>query len=134
MKPKTEQLLNKATRAIRSAEQVLAADDVDFAASRAYYAMFYVATAFLNERGLQFKKHGGVHAALAEQFVKTGQLDPKFHSWLVDAFDERIQGDYDVVSEMDAAAVTAMLQRAREFLDVARQYLARSSPTTPGGV
>ncbi len=34
-----------------------------------------------------------------------------------------IQGDYDVVSEVDAEAVTAMLRQAREFLAAAQRYL-----------
>ena len=123
MKPATEKLLKKAFRSIRAAERLLREDDVDFAASRAYYAMLYVAEGLLNERALQFKKHGGVHAAFAEQFVKTQQMDPKFHRWLIDAFDERVQGDYDIESEVDAAAVTATIQQAREFLEAAQRYL-----------
>ena len=34
-----------------------------FAASRAYYAMFYAAEALLQSRGLAFSKHSAVHAA-----------------------------------------------------------------------
>ena len=124
MKPETEKLLQKASRSIRAAEKLLTEGDVDFAASRAYYALFYVAEALLNERELQFKKHGGVHGAFAEHFIKTKQLDPKFHRWLVDAFDERIQGDYEVESQIDSAIVKTTIQQAGEFLQVARQYLA----------
>ncbi len=123
MKLESEKLLNKASRSIRAAEKLLADRDIDFAASRAYYAMFYIAEALLNERELKFKKHGGVHSAFAEQFVKTKELDPKFHSWLADAFDERIQGDYNVESEVDSEAVTTMIQHAKEFLQEARRYL-----------
>jgi uncharacterized protein (UPF0332 family) len=124
MKPATEKLLEKAARSIRAAERLLKDDDMDFATSRAYYAMLYVAEALLNERALRFKKHGGVHAAFAQQFIKTHQMDPKFHRWMVDAFDERIQGDYDVESAMDAEEVTAMIERAREFLQEAQRFLA----------
>lgn len=127
MKSATEKLLKKAFRSIRAAEQLLAAGDVDFSASRTYYAMFYVAEALLNERELRFKKHGGVHAAFAQQFVATKQMDPKFHRWLVDAFDERIQGDYDVESAVDAEAVATMIQRAREFLQTTQRYLKNQS-------
>ncbi len=124
MKSETEKLLQKASRSIRAAERLLKEGDVDFAASRVYYALFYIAEGLLNERELQFKKHGGVHSAFAEQFIKTKQMDPKFHRWLVDAFDERIQGDYEVESAVDAKDVTATLEQAREFLQAARQHLA----------
>ncbi|MBI4314117.1 MAG: HEPN domain-containing protein [Candidatus Omnitrophica bacterium] len=123
MKPETEKLLQKSFRSIGAAERLLKEGDVDFAASRAYYALFYVAEALLNERDLQFKKHGGVHGAFAEHFIKTKQMDTKFHSWLVDAFDERIQGDYEVESQVDSAIVKTTIQQAQEFLQAAQQYL-----------
>ena len=84
-----------------------------------------MAEALLNERDLQFRKHGGVHGAFAEHFIKTKQMDPKFHSWLVDAFDERIQGDYEVESQVDSAIVKTTIQQAQEFLQAAQQYLTR---------
>jgi len=90
MKKKTAQLLDKAARGIAAADSLLARGDTDFAAGRAYYAMFYVAEALLNECGLGFSKHTAVHASFGEQFAKTGHLDPKFHCWLIDAFDKRI--------------------------------------------
>ena len=124
MKPETEKLLQKASRPIRAAERLLEEGDVDFAASRGYYALFYVAEALLNEKNLQFKKHGGVHGAFAEHFIKTKQMDPKFHSWLVDAFDERIQGDYQVESEMDSKDVAIMIGQAQEFLQEANRRLS----------
>ena len=123
MKQATGQLLDKAERAIRAAETLLDQSDADFAAGRAYYAMFYVAEALLNERGLGFSKHSAVHAAFGEQFAKTGQLDPKFHRWLLDAFDKRLEGDYGTDIKLLAQDVMAMITQAREFLQQARVHL-----------
>jgi uncharacterized protein (UPF0332 family) len=78
MKEGTRQLLDKAARAIRAAATLVRDDNLDFAAGRAYYAMFYVAEALLHERDLGSKKHGGVHALFGEHFAKTGIVDPKF--------------------------------------------------------
>jgi uncharacterized protein (UPF0332 family) len=79
-------------------------DDVEFAVGRAYYAMFYATEAMLGEKGLKFRKHGGVHGAFGEHFVKTGILDKKFHKWLIDAFNKRITSDYgmDILVGRDA--------------------------------
>jgi len=90
MKPESRRLLDKAARAIRAAETLLREDDADFAAGRAYYAMFYAAEALLFERGLQFRKHGAVHGAFGEHLVRSGILDARLHRWLLDAFDVRI--------------------------------------------
>lgn len=57
----------------------------DFAASRAYYAMFYVAGALLATRGLSYSKHSTVIVALGREYAKEGRLDAKFHRWLIAA-------------------------------------------------
>lgn len=123
MKDETRKLLDKAIRAIRAAEHMLREGDADFAAGRAYYAMFYVAEALLNEKDLRFRKHGGVHSAFGEHFAKSGLLDPKFHRRLLDAFDKRIQADYGVEAVITREDVVSMIGQSREFLHEARRYL-----------
>lgn len=43
MKEQTRKLLDKSAHAIRAARLLLENDETDFAAGRAYYAMFYAA-------------------------------------------------------------------------------------------
>ena len=50
MKDNTRQLVDKAGRAIEAAENLRASGYGEFAAGRAYYAMFYVVEALLNEK------------------------------------------------------------------------------------
>jgi len=116
MKLESRRLLDKAARAIRAAETLLREGDADFAAGRTYYAMFYAAEALLFERGLQFRKHGAVHGAFGEHLVRPGILDTRFHRWLLDAFDVRIQGDYGVDAVVSPEEVRAMIDQAGEFL------------------
>ena len=123
MKQKTGQLLEKAQSAIEAAELLLHGEKGEFAAGRAYYAMFYVTEALLFERGLEFSKHSGVHAAFGEHFAKTKQLDPKFHRYLLEAFESRLDADYGVDIILSAEATQELIARAHEFLAVARQYL-----------
>jgi uncharacterized protein (UPF0332 family) len=124
MKESSRLLVIKARRAIEAAETLLENGYPDFATGRAYYAMFYIAEALLNEKELRFSKHGGVHGAFGEHYVKTGLFDTKFHRWLLDAFEQRIEGDYasDVlIIDRDAME---LIDHAKEFLDRAEQYLA----------
>jgi uncharacterized protein (UPF0332 family) len=127
VKDRTRKLLGKAARAIHAAKTLLGEGDVDFAAGRAYYAMFYVAEALLNEKDLRFRKHGGVHAAFGEQFIKTGLLDSKFHRWILDAFDKRIQGEYGVEAVLTQEDVVQMIHQADEFLREVQRYLGTTS-------
>lgn len=119
----TPALLEKAERSVRAAENLLRHGDPDFAASRAYYAMFYVAEALLREEGLEFSKHAGVHAAFGRAFAKSGRVDPNYHRWLLDAFDQRIAGDYGIEPSLSIDDARIQIDRAREFLAEARRQL-----------
>jgi len=130
MKRKTQQLLNKAREAVEAAEILLEAGKNDFAAGRAYYAMFYVAEALLFEKGLEFRKHGGVHAEFGEHFVKAGELDAKFHRYLLEAFEARLEADYGVDIVLSKEAVTTLIDRAKEFLKDASDYLETADGKT----
>jgi uncharacterized protein (UPF0332 family) len=71
-------LLNKERDSLRGAK-LLAADGLhDFAASRAYYTMFYIAEALLLGEGLSFSKHTAVIAAFGRRFARTGVVPAGF--------------------------------------------------------
>ena len=130
MNDSSNKLVEKAARAIAAGESSLRDGHTEAGANRAnraYYAMFYLAEALLNERGLRFRKHGGVHSAFGEHFVKTHVLDPCYHRWLLAAFNKRITADYGVDAELSVTEVEEMLTQAREFLKVAREFLESSS-------
>jgi len=123
MKEETRLLLEKAERALQAAQTLLDTGDTEFSAGRVYYAMLYGAQALLRENDLQFSKHSGVHAAFGQHFAKTGVIDPKYHRWLLDAFDERLQGDYGFQVRLTVEAVAARLEQAHEFLGEIKRYL-----------
>lgn len=116
-------LLDKAARAIRAAESLRRDGNLDFAAGRAYYAMLYVARALLGEAGVRPRKHGGVHTAFGEQFVKSGKLDAKYHRMLLDAYDRRLEGDYGISTAITEDDVDGMVRQAKEYLEMGRQNL-----------
>ena len=95
----------------------------DFAAGRAYYAMFYVAQALLQTKGLTFSKHGSTLAAFGQHFVKTGEVEPQYHKFLLKAFGARILGDYSVTQHVTPETVTEMIEQAKLFLELAERLL-----------
>jgi uncharacterized protein (UPF0332 family) len=82
MTPEQSALLSKAYDSVRAAKLLSDAELYDFAVSRAYYAMFYMAEAFLLGVGLSFSRHAGVIAAFGERFAKTGIVPVEFHRYL----------------------------------------------------
>jgi uncharacterized protein (UPF0332 family) len=125
LKESTKKFLEKAFRSVQAAERLTKVADAEFGVGRAYYAMFYAAQALLNEKGLRFRKHAGVHSAFAEQFVKSGLIDKRYHRWLLAGFSKRITADYGIEAELTLEDATLLIGQAREFLGAAKTFLEK---------
>ena len=86
--------LDRSVQSIEAARQLTSNGYFDFAASRAYYAAFYAATAVLLQEGLELSKHSAVIASIHQRFVKTGKLDKEQGKTLNWLFELRGVGDY----------------------------------------
>ncbi len=123
MIPEIEELLHKAKRSILAAEVLFRQGDYDFAASRAYYSMFYLAEACLLSKTLSFSKHSGVISGFNQHFVKTGMFEEKYSAMLRNAFSQRNIGDYGIAQHTDEEAARTVIDDAKEFLAVTEPYL-----------
>jgi len=118
-------LLERSERAIRSGRLLAPDGDLDGAASRLCYAMFYVAEALLETKGFSFTSHHAVLAAYGEHFAKTRELDPRFHRALLHAFQQRQLGDYSVIATVEPEVIETLAADATDFLQAAPEWLAR---------
>jgi uncharacterized protein (UPF0332 family) len=124
MKDATQQLMLNAEETLNAAQVWLDEDYLRDAVNRAYYAVFYIAEALLNEKDIRFKKHGAVHGAFAQQYIKTGLFDAKYHRLVLTAFGKRMLGDYDEAAQFKAEEVKQTIAEAQGFLQAAKDYLA----------
>jgi len=109
-------LLLKVKQSLQAAKLLLANNYPDYATSRAYYTMFYIAEAFLIGEGLAFSKHSAVIAAFGREFAKPQRVPVDFHRFLIEAQELRTIGDY---GQLDAVSI----DQAAEQLDRAEQFL-----------
>ena len=116
-------LLTKARRSVAAAQRLAASGDLDFAVSRAYYALFYTAQAFLLGRGLRFSKHSAVISAFGREFAKEDEALREFHRGIVEAQDARNAGDYQIELTLSGEDVQAHLDRAARFVELAERTL-----------
>lgn len=127
MKPEYEQEiaanLERAEKSIQAATELAASGFYDFAASRAYYAAFYAATAVLLDEGLEFSKHSGVIASIHQRLVKTGKLDKEQGKELNWLFELRNVGDYGVTIHVSQQDAERAVQVAENFLRVIKSLL-----------
>ena len=131
MTPNQAALLRKAHDSLRAAQLLAGEKLFDFAVSRAYYAMFYVAEALLLGHGLAFSKHSAVLAAFGERLTKPGLVPSQFHKYLLDGEDSRHVGDYDLGPGLSATEAAEQIGRAQEFLDLATRLIGPLSPSDP---
>jgi uncharacterized protein (UPF0332 family) len=116
-------LLQKAKASLQAAKLLASQSFHDFAASRAYYTMFYIAEAFLLGESVSFSKHSSVIAEFGRLFVKTGRVPREFHRYLIEGKDSRNIGDYDIGSGLSSDDVAEQIGKAEKFLDLANNMM-----------
>jgi uncharacterized protein (UPF0332 family) len=117
--------LERAQQSLEAAQELSSGEYYDFAASRAYYAAFYAATALLLSEELTFSRHSGVVAGIHRSFVKTGRLGARHGKNLNWLFELRGIGDYGGqvhVAEQDAKQA---VRAASEFLEAINVLLEK---------
>lgn len=128
MSPDQEALLKKAKASLEGARLLNDQRLYDFAVSRAYYTMFYVAEAFLLGEGLAFSKHSGVIAVFGQRFAKTGRVPQEFHRYLIEGEASRNVGDYDTGRGLTKEDAAEQIRRAEEFVKLAERLIGPVSP------
>jgi len=131
MKREQENLLSGAHDSLSAARLLHREGHHGFAASRAYYAMFYVAEAFLLGKGLAFSKHSAVHAAFGEHFVRTGIVPAELHRALIHGMEVRLTGDYDYTKEVSDEEAAEQIANAEQFLLAAKNILGPPPNSEP---
>lgn len=117
-------LMTKADTACASAKALLALNDVDGAANRAYYAMFDAARAALLAAGAPIdpnivRTHSGLIGAFGNFLVKEGPISKTVGRLLNRAHEIRQIADYNG-SSVETADAKEMVEQAETFVAVIR--------------
>jgi uncharacterized protein (UPF0332 family) len=124
MHPESETYFERARTRLDTARDILErGGDVTMVVSAAYYAMYLVATAALNEASLAAKSQKGTITLFSEHYVKEGPLDGRYGSLLNDAQDKRIDADYARTPSISREDAKQWLHRAEDFVDTVEAML-----------
>ncbi|MCW6037513.1 HEPN domain-containing protein [Spirulina subsalsa FACHB-351] len=123
MNENQQQLIAKAKQSLNAAQYLYEGEYYDFAVARAYYTMFYVASAFLESEGLSFSKHSAVISAFGREFTKTERIPKEFHRHLKEAQDLRLLGDYGEMNILEKEEAATQIERAEAFLNLIYTHL-----------
>ncbi|HEY3359346.1 MAG TPA: HEPN domain-containing protein [Polyangia bacterium] len=120
MSAEAADLWSRARRSLQSA-RLLAVEDPDACASRAYYAAFYAMSALFALRGKTFTKHTALEAAVHRDLVRGEHWPPATGADYTALQALRTTGDYGGklhVRERDAAEAVAAAERILEAVRV----------------
>jgi uncharacterized protein (UPF0332 family) len=93
------------------------------ATSRAYYAVFYMASAALFSQEIERSKHSGVESAFTQFLVKPGHIEPEFSRLYQRARRQREEADYAEALEIDETSAQQTLTDAERFVDRLERFL-----------
>lgn len=122
------ELLKKAEESLAAARLLLNEGYADYAASRAYYTMFYVAEALLEGENLSFSKHSAVIAALGQHFARTGKIPGSLHRYIIEAQELRNAGDYGGLHAVTQEKAQEAIDHGQEFLEAAKKLIIAGTP------
>lgn len=117
--------IEKAKNNLRDAEDTFKEGKYSLAINRAYYAVLSAARSLLILKGIDAATHEGVKTMLSLHFVKTSYLPRD----VVDSFRvllaRRTDIDYGDFSEGTFEEASDSIKKAREFMTLVEQALAR---------
>jgi len=114
--------LDRAKKFLRDAQASVFS--LETAANRSYYCIFSAMRAVLALDGFESKKHSGVIAAFRKDYIRTGVFPADFSDIIKDAFDIRLDSDYEDFYLVSKAEVAAQVENAGIFLEAVEKYVS----------
>lgn len=115
--------MENAREMIEVARSNLGNDFYSSACNRAYYAIFYAASALLYSKGKSYGKHSAVIAAFRQYFIKTGEFDKKWSDAYEYIMSSRHTGDYELADPLEKEQVVDVVKQAKAFVTEVEKWL-----------
>jgi uncharacterized protein len=115
--------LEMAREELETARDNIARGHYRAAVSRAYYAVFYIASAALFSQSVVRGKHSGVESAFSEYLVKPGFVEVEFGRLYQKARRQREEADYAEDVIVDEVMARQTIADAERFVDRLERFL-----------
>lgn len=109
------------------AKENLENNRVNSACNRAYYGVFYAASALVFSKGKTFGKHSAVLAAFRQYFIKTGEFDKKWSDDYEFVMDNRHTADYDLYDPIEYEDAVLVISKAQAFIEEVKKWLQKQN-------
>lgn len=118
--------VERAHEALADAQALLARGSANAAVNRAYYAVFYAASAALLREGLVLAKHAGVQGEVHRVLVQSGRVDRHWGRVYTRLFEDRLRCDYVDLVEFPLEDAEVLVNEARAFVAEMARLLAET--------
>ena len=95
--------------------------------NRAYYAIFYAASALLFSKEMSFGKHSAIISAFRQHFIKTGEFDVKWSGIYQRIMSHRQSSDYDINVRVEKEQAVDDLKGAQAFVEEVERWLQKQN-------
>jgi len=121
--------LTRSHEDIDTARLLLANGRYKVALTRAYYAIFYAASAMLLSEGIKRSKHSGVQSAFRQSFIKSGVIEAEYSDIYGAARDARELSDYELWFMPAEEFAEIIIADAERFVARMERYLREAGAT-----
>lgn len=115
--------IQKATDSMQEAEDNAKLGHWSLAASRLYYAAYYMASALLVDKGFTARTHSGVIHLIGYEFVSKGHLSREDGRLISRLFNMRQSGDYDDLFDWTEEEVSPFFEKTKILLSNMRSLI-----------
>jgi uncharacterized protein (UPF0332 family) len=115
--------IGQAKETVEEADLLINNEKFRAAVNRIYYGMFYSLLALALKYEFQTSKHQQLIGWFNKNFIHPGLLSKKYGIMLRKAYQYRIEGDYEPISEFNNTEVNQLFEDMKEFISVLERYL-----------
>lgn len=115
--------MERAKKALKSAEVLLGQNLLEDCISRSYYAILHSAKAALLSKGISADSHDAIKNLFGMHLVKSGEIEKEYALIFREEQDERLLADYDVNFVPEQEMVFRRVEDARDFVSRIEKFL-----------
>jgi uncharacterized protein (UPF0332 family) len=118
-----KQLITRAEVRLKAAEYLYEKGFYEDAVSRAYYSMYFAATALLLTKNITVKTHKGLISKFGMEFVNKDVVEGYYGRALRIAEELREESEYSISREIPADESKSVIEDAKNFLKRIKQAI-----------
>lgn len=117
--------IEKATKNMAQADEMIRLQYYDMASNRYYYACFHAIQALLIANGISCHTHAGTIAEFGKNFIKTSKFPVEYGRFISRLEQLREKGDYNCTYDVDETDLSTMIEPAHELLNLIKATIEK---------